>query len=76
MNQVISNSIIDSGNNIELKDLQSLDINELKEELNIQGDVAFVFEKDGKLIKIDAENNVNCIGSSKIIVNGVPCKSN
>ena len=33
-----------------------------------------VFEKDGKLVKIDPENNLNGIGSGDIIVNDEPCK--
>ena len=68
-----SDNIVDSENKVDVDRLLALSHDELKEELGIQNDFAIVFEKDGKLVKIDPENDVNCIGSSEIIVNDVAC---
>ena len=65
--------ILDNENKVDANLLLSLNEDELKQELGITNDFAIVFEKDGKLIKIDPENNINCIGSNKIIVNGQSC---
>lgn len=70
-----ASKIIDEENNIEVPNLLQLDVQKIKEDLNIQNDFCIVFEKDGNLVKIDPENNVTGVGSSSIIVNGVPCKS-
>lgn len=67
--------IIDSQNNVDVEDLKKVNLQDMKEDLSIKGDFCIVFEKDGKLVKIDAENNITGIGSEKIIVNNVPCKS-
>lgn len=75
VDELKENEIIDTENNVEVESLLQVDVQELKEDLNIEGDFCIVFEKDGKLVKIDPENNVNGIGSDKIIVNDVPCKS-
>lgn len=66
--------IIDSKNRVDLNKLSQLNIDQLKEQLGISSDFAIVFEKDGKLVKIDSENNINCIGSPDIIVNGQACR--
>lgn len=66
-------NIIDSENKVNADLLLSLDEAELKEELGITGDFAIVFEKDGKLVQIDSQKNINCIGSKSIIVNGQSC---
>ena len=65
--------IIDSENKVEVGELLVLDDVELKEKLGLKNDFAIVFEKDGKLVKIDPENDVTCIGSSAISVNGETC---
>lgn len=70
-----NNEIIDSENNVNINNLKQVDLQELKEQLSIKGDFCIVLEKDGNLVKIDAENNVNGIGSKSIIVNGNPCQS-
>ncbi len=67
---------LDQENNVNLKELQTIDVNKIKEDLNIKGKFCIVFEKDGNLVKIDPENNVNGIGDSEIIVNDVPCTMN
>lgn len=67
--------ILDSQNNIEVGKLLQLNVQELKEDLNIDNDFCIVFEKDGNLVKIDSENNIHGIGSDKIIVNGQNCVS-
>jgi low affinity Fe/Cu permease len=67
--------ILDAQNNIEVEKLLQLDIQDLKETLNIDNDFCIVFEKDGNLVKIDSENNINGIGTDKIIVNGQNCVS-
>ncbi len=66
--------ILSSENIVDVEKLLSLDDAELKNQLGIKNDFAIVFEKDGKLVKIDSQNNVNCIGSSNLFVNGVMCK--
>ena len=67
-------SIIGQENEIDANRLLSLDYESLRQELNLKHDFAIVFEKNGTLVKIDAENNINCVGSDKIIVNGQPCR--
>lgn len=62
-------------NEVDVDRLLLLNEDELREELGIKNDFAIVFEKDGKLVKIDAENNINCVGSNNIIVNGQICSS-
>lgn len=66
--------IIDSENKVDSQKLLSLNEEELKEELGIRNDFAIVFEKDGKLIKLDSQTNITCLGSPNILVNGVACK--
>jgi hypothetical protein len=74
-NEFKSSQIIDSENNVQIEHLLQSNIEDMKHDLNIDNDFCIVFEKDGKLVKIDPENNVNGFGSDKIIVNGQPCKS-
>lgn len=66
--------ILDDENNVDIDQLISSDLSTLKEELGIINEFAIVFEKNGKLVKIDPATNLNCKGSSKIIVNGEPCR--
>ncbi|MFW5705188.1 MAG: hypothetical protein ACOCXG_05085 [Nanoarchaeota archaeon] len=66
--------IIDNQNEVDVEKLMQIMPEEVKEDLNIGNDFAIVFEKDGNLVKIDPENNINCVGSEKIIVNGVQCR--
>ncbi|MCA9497163.1 MAG: hypothetical protein KC589_09535 [Nanoarchaeota archaeon] len=68
------NQIMDSENKVDVDRLLAMDEVQLKEELGLENDFAIVFEKDGKLVKMDPESNVNCIGSSRIIVNGEACQ--
>lgn len=65
--------IINREDMIDANLLLSLNKEQLKEDLGITNDFAIVFEKDGKLVQIDPENNINCVGSSNIIVNGQSC---
>ncbi len=65
--------IISTENEVDIEKLLSLDESQIREDLGITNDFAIAFEKDGKLIKIDPENDINCIGSSSIIVNGQNC---
>lgn len=67
--------VLQTGGEVDIERLLQLNQNELRNELGIQGEFAIVFERDGKLVKIDPNNDINCIGSNKVIVNGVPCKS-
>jgi hypothetical protein len=67
--------IIDEENNIQVENLLQIDIEQLREELNIRDDFCIVFEKDGNLVKIASDSNVTGVGSSSIIVNDVPCVS-
>lgn len=68
-------NIIQTQGDVNIQRLLQINSEDLKNELGIQGDFAIVFERDGKLVKLDPYNNINCIGSNNIIVNGVPCKS-
>ena len=66
--------VLDGQSNVDINKLISSDMAEIKEELGIENEFAIVFEKDGKLVKIDPATNLNCKGSSKIIVNNEPCR--
>lgn len=66
--------VIDFENNLNMEMLMSMDQDELRNTLGVRNDFAVVFEKEGYLIKIDPDNNITCLGSSKIVVNGVPCR--
>lgn len=66
--------VIDEENKVDVERLLSVNDEDLKKQLGIQGKFCIVFEKDGKLVKIDPDNNVNGIGSDDIVVNGVPCR--
>ena len=70
-----NSEIIDSNNNVDIENLKQVDIEKLKEELNIKSDFCIVFENEGKLVKVDSENNINGIGSENILINEVPCVS-
>ena len=70
-----ASTVIDSENNVEIDSLLQIDIEELRDRLNIDSDFCIVFEKDGNLVKIDPENDITGIGSENIVVNGVACKS-
>ncbi|MCA9486438.1 MAG: hypothetical protein H6500_01390 [Candidatus Woesearchaeota archaeon] len=72
-NSLKEDKIISEDNEVDLERVLSLDRDKLREELGIKNDFAIVFEKNGNLIRIDPENNVNCVGSDKIIINGEPC---
>lgn len=65
--------IIEDNNVVNVDELIQLSDEELKQELGISGDFAIAFEKDGKLVYIDSVQNISCLGSDKIIVNGKNC---
>ena len=65
--------IIDSESRVDVDKLLTVDEQTLREELGIKNKFCIVFEKDGKLVKIDPNNDINGIGSEDIIVNDVPC---
>ncbi len=65
--------IIDKENSISVEKLMQVDEAQIRSELGITGEFAIVFEKNGRLVKIDPENNINCVGSGNIVVNGVIC---
>jgi len=76
VNELKKSEVIDENNNLKIEELLQLDTNELKDNLNLPDDFCIVFEKDGHLVQIDSKNNINGIGSSSIIVNGVGCRPN
>ena len=51
--------ILDEDNNINIDQLISADLDSIKEELGIKNEFAIVFEKNGKLVKIDPASNLN-----------------
>ena len=59
---------------LQVDKLLALEEGELRNELGIKNKFCIVFEKDGNLVKIDPENNLNGIGSEDLIVNDEPCK--
>lgn len=67
-------NVLDSENNVNIEKLLLVDDAQMKLDLGIKNDFCITFEKDGKLVKIDSEKGINGIGSSDIIINGVPCK--
>lgn len=71
-NSLLSKKIIDD-NKVSLESLKQLSENEIRQELGIDNDFAIAFEKDGKLIYIDSEDNISCIGSGKIKINNQNC---
>ena len=74
INNLKSTEIINSDNSINVDKLLLLSEEEIREELNLKNKFCIVFEKDGKLVKIDPNSNTFGKGSSDIIVNGEPCK--
>jgi hypothetical protein len=66
--------IIKEDNSIDVDKLILLSEEEIRTELNLQNKFCIVFEKDGKLVKIDPNSKTFGKGSSDIIVNGEPCK--
>ncbi len=72
--QLKKEDVLDSQNEVNVEKLLVVNDQEMKEQLNLKNDFAIVFEKDGNLVKIDPDNDVNCVGSNKIIVNGENCK--
>lgn len=69
-----TNEVIKQDNSINVEKLVLLSEEDIREELNIKNKFCIVFEKNGKLVKIDPNTKLYGIGSSDIIVNGVPCK--
>jgi hypothetical protein len=68
-------SLVESNELIEekIRNLDSMDYNEAKNVLGVEGDFCIFFEDaTGNLVRID---NINSgIGSNKIYINGEPCK--
>lgn len=73
IDRLANEGIIDDQSNVDVDLLLTIDEEQLRRELNIQNEFAIVFEKDGRLVRIDPENQVNCVGSSNIVINGVEC---
>lgn len=71
-NSLLSRSVIDD-NKVSLEGLKQISEDEIRQELGINKDFAIAFEKDGKLIYIDSEDNVSCVGSNKIKINNQNC---
>ena len=72
-NSLQEEGIIADNNAINVERLVQLDEEELRNQLGVDADFAIAFEKDGKLIYIDSAQNLSCLGSDKIIVNGNNC---
>lgn len=71
-NSLLSKSVIND-NKVSLESLKQISEDEIRQELGINKDFAIAFEKDGKLIYIDSEDNVSCVGSNKIKINDLNC---
>lgn len=74
VDELKATGIIDSENRISANELLTLNKDEIKSRLNIKNDFAIVFEKNGNLVKIDSQQDINCVGSSSITVNGQTCQ--
>lgn len=74
VNDLKEKEILKENNEIDVDKLLVLDEAGLREELGISSKFCIVFEKDGKLVKIDPNSNVFGVGSSDIVVNGEPCQ--
>jgi hypothetical protein len=74
INNLKTNEIIKQDNTIDIDKLILLSEEEIRKELNLKNKFCIVFEKDGKLVKIDPNSKTYGKGSSDIIVNGEPCK--
>jgi hypothetical protein len=73
INNLKTNEIIKKDNTIDIDKLILLSEEEIRKELNLKNKFCIVFEKDGKLVKIDPNSKTYGKGSSDIIVNGEPC---
>lgn len=69
-----SQQVLDQDNQVNVEKLLQISESKLRQDNNLKNEFAIVFEKDGKLVKLDPANDVYCVGSSKIIVNDLPCK--
>jgi hypothetical protein len=74
INNLKTNKIIKEDSSIDVDKLILLSEEEIREELNLKNKFCIVFEKNGKLVKIDPNSKTYGKGSSDIIVNGEPCK--
>ena len=72
-NVLLTSNIIGANNDIDLVQLRQINEEEIREQLNINRDFAIAFEKDGRLIYIDADEGISCIGSNKILINERNC---
>jgi hypothetical protein len=70
---LVLNSVVDEDNNLDIEEILSLNHDELRYELGLRNDFAIVFEKEGKLVMVDPQNNITCLGSPKVVVNGIAC---
>ncbi|MFP4401704.1 MAG: hypothetical protein ACLFPL_00590 [Candidatus Nanoarchaeia archaeon] len=67
--------IVGENNAINVEELKQINVEEIRRSLDIDGDFAIAFERDGELIYIDSQTNFSCIGSDKIIINNENCRS-
>lgn len=74
INNLKSEEVINEDNSINVDKLILLSEEEIRQKLNLKNKFCIVFEKDGKLVKIDPNSKTYGKGSSDIIVNGEPCK--
>ena len=72
-NALLTSNIIGRNNDIDLVQLRQINEDEIRQQLNINRDFAIAFEKDGRLIYIDPEEGISCIGSNKIVINDRNC---
>ncbi|MFT4244883.1 MAG: hypothetical protein ACMXYB_05510 [Candidatus Woesearchaeota archaeon] len=72
-NTLWTSNIIGGNNDVDLIQLRQINEDQIRQQLNIDRDFAIAFEKDGKLIYIDSEEGISCIGSNKIVINERSC---
>jgi hypothetical protein len=75
INELKNNNIINNNDEVEISKLSNIDIETLKNDLGLKSDVAIYFEKDGKLVQIDPNLDINCLGNiENFKINGQTCK--
>jgi hypothetical protein len=67
--------VVEENKAINVEKLKQIDPEQIRRDLNIEGDFAIAFERDGELVYIDSQTNFSCIGSNKIIINNENCRS-
>ena len=72
-NSLKSDGVIVDNNAINAERMVQLSEEELRESLRLTDDFAIAFEKEGDLVGISSSQNITCLGTGKIAINGFSC---